>query len=232
MAVTLAAVRIDANDPGLLARFWAGVLRGEVSGTTVRVPDTAYVLRFTPTSVPKTGRNRMHLDLTSASPQDQAETVTRALRLGGSPYDVGQRGDEGHVVLADPEGNEFCVIEPGNAFLAGCGPVGALNCEGTRASGEFWRDALAWPFVWDDGDETAIQSPAGGSKVTWSGPPLFDKPATGRNRWRLELATLDGATPGSEADRLVALGARGAASADDDGAITLADPDDNELHLH
>ena len=68
--------------------------------------------------------------------------------------------------------------------------------------------------------------------TTWSGPPLFDKPATGRNRWRLELATLDGATPGSEADRLVALGARGAASADDDGAITLADPDDNELHLH
>ena len=40
-------------------------------------------------------------------------------------------------MLADPEGNEFCVIEPGNSFLAGCGFLGELACDGTRQVGLF-----------------------------------------------------------------------------------------------
>jgi hypothetical protein len=73
--------------------------------------------------------------------------VARALELGGRHVDVGQRPEEGHVVLADPDGNEFCVIEAGNTFLAGTGFIGALACDGTREVGLFWSEALRWPLV-------------------------------------------------------------------------------------
>lgn len=56
-------------------------------------------------------------------------------------------------------GNEFCVIEPGNAFLAGCGFLGEVACDGSREVGLFWSDVLGWPPVWDQDQETAIQSP-------------------------------------------------------------------------
>jgi hypothetical protein len=58
--------------------------------------------------------------------------VASSLGLGARRIDVGQRPEEGHVVLADPEGNEFCVIEPDNNFLADCGFIGALACDGGR----------------------------------------------------------------------------------------------------
>ncbi|QAY70493.1 VOC family protein [Xylanimonas protaetiae] len=236
MALHLTGIRIDATSPQALARFWAQVLRGEAQppqaggDVVVTLPDEAYVLRFVPTSVPKTGRNRMHFDLTSATPEAQAATVARALALGGSPYDVGQTGDEGHVVLADPEQNEFCVIEAENRFLAGRGSIGGINCDGTRVTGEFWRAALGWELSWDEEEEIAITPPAGGSTVTWSGPPLMDKPATGRNRLRLEVTTDDDVA--AETARLVRRGATVVdAVTDSFGTILLADPDSNELHL-
>jgi hypothetical protein len=55
----------------------------------------------------KAGKNRLHLDL---SPDDQAAEVERIRDLGAMPVSVGQSGDEDWVVLADPEGNEFCVL--------------------------------------------------------------------------------------------------------------------------
>jgi catechol 2,3-dioxygenase-like lactoylglutathione lyase family enzyme len=236
MAVDLTAVRIDANDPRALARFWAAVLAWDVvdsgdKGVLLR-GDAAYGLRLVPSAAPKAGRTRMHFDLTSTSAEDQARIVERALRIGGSHYDVGQRGDEGHVVLADPEGNEFCVIEPENRFLAGCGAIGALNCEGTRATGGFWTAALGWPLVWDQDEETAVQSPLGGSKATWSGPPLFPKPPTGRNRLRFELAVDREASLDDEVARLLGFGAALAdGPADRPDELTMTDPDDNEFHL-
>ena len=83
----------------------------------------------------------------------------RALDLGGAHVDVGQSPDEDHVVLADPDGNELCVIPPDNQFLAGTGVVGAVNCDGTATLGRFWSAVLDWPLVWDQDEETAIQSP-------------------------------------------------------------------------
>jgi hypothetical protein len=61
--------------------------------------------------------------------------VARLLGLGARHFDVGQRPEEGHVVLEDPEGNEFCVIEPGNNWLAGCGFFAELACEGSQEAG-------------------------------------------------------------------------------------------------
>jgi predicted enzyme related to lactoylglutathione lyase len=165
------------------------------------------------------------LHLTSGDHADQQHTVATALGLGARHLDVGQRPEEGHVVLADPEGNELCVIEPGNAYLAGCGFLGEIACDGTREVGLFWSEALGWPLVWDQDQETAIQSPHGGTKVAWGGPPLEHE--QGRNRQRFELAPTDG-DQAAEVDRLVALGAtlRGPR---EDGTVTLSDPDGNEF---
>jgi catechol 2,3-dioxygenase-like lactoylglutathione lyase family enzyme len=168
----------------------------------------------------------MHFDLTSTSLEGQQETVARALELGGRHIDVGQRPEEGHVVLADPEGNEFCVIEPGNKFLAGCGFVGALSCDGSQAVGYFWSAALGWPLVWDQNQETAIRSPHGGPKVTWGGPPVNPKLGPGRVHYDL----LPEGSPSAELDRLLALGATRLDSSDD-SRVALADPDGNEFCL-
>jgi catechol 2,3-dioxygenase-like lactoylglutathione lyase family enzyme len=227
----LLTVTFDAHDPAHLARFWADVLGRQVvddaGGPLLPGEDGQLGLRFVGSGAEKVGLNRMHLHLTSASPADQQQTVAAALGRGASHLDVGQRPEEGHVVLGDPEGNEFCVIGPGNSFLEGCGFLGELACDGTREVGLFWSDALGWPLVWDQDQETAIQSPYGGTKVAWGGPPVA--PRHGRNRQRFELAAADG-DQGAEVDRLVSLGAT-RLEVGEAGAVMLADPDGNEFFV-
>ena len=235
MALELFALSFDANDPRRLADFWAGVLGLEEADdphdaiALLPNPGTGFRLRFLPApNAKQTHQNRAHFDLTSASPEDQQATVARALSLGGRPYDVGQLPDEPHVVLADPEDNEFCVVEAGNEFLAGCGLVGALSCDGSQAVGYFWSDALGWPLVWDQDEETAIQSPDGGTKITWGGPPVAPKP--GKNRLHLDLVPTAGSDVAAEVTRLESLGARPVDIGQGDvGWVVMADPDDNEF---
>ncbi|TFV53031.1 VOC family protein [Blastococcus sp. TF02A-35] len=233
MTCRLVSLTVDALDPEGLARFWAGLLgwqpdRAAGDGATLLpADDTGFSLRFLPTAEPKTAKNGKHLDLTSGSWDDQERTVARALELGGRHVDIGQLPEEQHVVLADPEGNEFCVIEPGNGFLADCGFVGALACDGSQAVGYFWRDALGWPLVWDQDLETAVRSPHGGPKVTWDGVPLRPD-AAARDRLHLEVAA-DGDLE-AEVARLVSLGAtRAGAGPGGAGTVVLADPDGNEF---
>src|SRR3954451_7276454 len=125
MPSRLLAVTFDARDPARLARFWAGLLGRDVvddaGGVLLPGTDTQVGLRFAPGNTEKAGPNQIHLHLTSARDGDQERTVATALRLGAGHLDLGQRPEEGHVVLAAPDGNEFCVIEPGNAYLAGSG---------------------------------------------------------------------------------------------------------------
>ena len=119
MGTRLVDLVVDAADPAASARWWAEALGWEV---TLDTPDEAAVeppgpdglglpLVFVPVPDPKTGTNRVHLDLASASPAAQAAQVDRLLARGATPADVGQ-GDVPWVVLADPEGNEFCVLSP------------------------------------------------------------------------------------------------------------------------
>jgi catechol 2,3-dioxygenase-like lactoylglutathione lyase family enzyme len=234
MTCQLIALCFDAHDPDGLGRFWSGVLGRELtddsrSGTVLLPADaTGFPIRFVPSDEPKVGPNHIHFDLTSTSPADQQDTVSRALDLGARHIDVGQRPEEGHVVLADPEGNEFCVIEPGNRFLAGCGFIGALSCDGSQQVGYFWSKALGWPLVWDEDEETAIQSPLGGSKISWGGPPLV--PKTGKSRLHLDLAPADDSDQQSEVDRLLALGATTLDLGQGDvDRVVLADPDGREF---
>jgi len=188
--------------------------------------ETALGLRFVAGRDEKIGPNPMHLHLTSSSEADQLHTVAAALRLGAAHLDVGQLPEERHVVLADPEGNELCVIEPRNGYLDGCGLLGELTCEGTRDVGFFWAAALGWPLVWDRGLQTAIQSPLGGTKISWDGP-VSREHAT--NRQRFDLVADDGELS-DEVDRLVALGATRLGSTDD-GTVGLADPDGTTFEL-
>ena len=231
MTSELEALCFDANDPLRLTRFWAGVLGREVADDgLVLLPsdDTGFRIRFAPTHEQKTVPNQMHFDLTSASLEEQQETVARALELGGRHIDIGQLPEELHVVLADPEGNEFCVIEPGNNFLADTGFIGALSSDGSQEVGYFWSKALDWPLVWDQDQETAIQSPHGGSKITWGGPPVRAK--TGKNRLHFDLAPPADGDQQAEVDRLVALGAtRVDIGQGDVSWVVMADPDGNEF---
>jgi len=232
MTADLAALCFAALDPVRLARFWGDFLGWEALDDSTLVPsdDTGFRLRFLPTSEPKTRANWIHFDLTSQSPEQQEETVARALSLGGQPWDVGQLPEELHVVLADPEGNGLCVIEPGNNFLADCGFIGALSSDGSQAVGYFWSEALGWPLVWDQDEETAIRAPAGGPKITWGGPPFASK--IGRNRLHYDVAPAVGSNQDAEVARLEVLGARRTGSSTcAAGALELLDPDGNEFCL-
>ncbi|MFJ8082953.1 VOC family protein [Streptomyces sp. NPDC096205] len=236
MTSQLFAICFNATRPADLARFWSELLGGELADgpdgdIAVLPPDTdGFRIRFLPSQEPKTGQNRAHFDLTSASPEQQQETVARALKLGGKHIDVGQLPEEGHVVLADPDGNEFCVIQAGNKFLADTGFIGALACDGTQAVGYFWSEALRWPLVWDQDQETAIQSPNGGTKITWGGPPVA--PKTGTNRLYFELVVPTGADWEAEVERLIALGATRTETGEGDGSrVMMLDPDGNEFSV-
>ena len=212
----------------MVARFWAELLGREAvdEGDGVLLPgDERQVgLRFVAASTSKVGPNRLHLHLTSVDPEAQLATVETALALGGHHLDVGQLPEEEHVVLSDPGGNEFCVIEAGNGFLAGCGPLGEVACDGSRAVGVFWHKALGWPLVWDQDQETAVQSPAGGTKLAWGGPPAT--PKRGRNRQRFDLAAAGLET---EIARLMSLGATRLGDVDE--GVDLTDPEGNEFRI-
>src|SRR6478609_8776713 len=137
MAMRLVAVSFDVDDPASAAAFWAGILGREIvaegDGALLPGDPTQVGLRFVAAGVDTSASRRLHLHLTSPTAEAQQDTVDAALALGGRHIDVGQRPDEGHVVLADPAGNELCVIEAGNRFLAGCGFLGEVACDGTRA---------------------------------------------------------------------------------------------------
>ena len=71
---------------------------------------------FMPVTDPKKVKNRVHLDLTSSA-ADRDREIERLLALGASRVDIGQTGAESWTVLADPEGNEFCVIRPKETLI-------------------------------------------------------------------------------------------------------------------
>ncbi len=96
--------------------------------------------------------------------------------------------------------------------------------DGMPRVGHFWSHALGWPLVWDQDQQTAIQSSRGGTKLSWGGPPVRAK--RGRNRLRWVLAT---DRPAAEIERLVGLGARLLHHHPD--RAELADPEDNEFTL-
>ncbi|GAA4560357.1 VOC family protein [Pseudonocardia xishanensis] len=148
----LANIVVDSADPAALGRFWSGLLDWPIGFETadevcVRSPTAPHEfdLVFVPVPEPRTGRNRVHLDLASASPAEQLALVERAVERGGRPADVGQDGVP-WIVLADPEGNEFCVLEPREVYRD-TGRIAAVvaTSPDPGAAAEFWSAALDRP---------------------------------------------------------------------------------------
>jgi predicted enzyme related to lactoylglutathione lyase len=118
MASVLREIVIDCREPQRVARFWADVLgwpvavedqRGFCWLSSTGEPDSpGPLLVFVPVPEAKTQKNRVHIDV-NPSGCDQGEELSRLLALGARKVDVGQ-GDVPWVVLADPEGNEFCLL--------------------------------------------------------------------------------------------------------------------------
>ncbi|MFI7427512.1 VOC family protein [Micromonospora sp. NPDC049836] len=103
---------VDAQDPSRLAHWWAEALGYQVISDKPdeveirRTPDSLPGIVFVPVAQPKEGKNRLHIDL---RPTDLEAEVERLVDMGARHVDIGQ-GSVDWTVLADPEGNEFCVL--------------------------------------------------------------------------------------------------------------------------
>ncbi|BBY18660.1 VOC family protein [Mycolicibacterium litorale] len=166
MAIDLHAVVVEADEPVRLARFWADLLEAEASNiggeesVAVQLED-GVVLEFVPATQSKEGKNRLHLDLASESEGHQTTLVEAACRLGGALADIGQDSVP-WVVLADPEGNEFCVLEPRDEYR-GCGPVAAVvtDTHDPVAVARFLSDNLGFPMTRAHPDYASLRRDGG-----------------------------------------------------------------------
>jgi predicted enzyme related to lactoylglutathione lyase len=121
MPVALHHVVIDAHDLPALARFWSAALGWPILSERDREVivgpdlDAPIGLCFMPSPDDKVVKNRVHLDLNpggDATPTEREAEIERLVALGASRVDVGQGSEQSWTVLADPEGNEFCVVRP------------------------------------------------------------------------------------------------------------------------
>jgi hypothetical protein len=185
MPARLVQVVMDAADPLGLARFWSAALGWPI---VLEEPDEVVIeppeddpaqrgqlpLIFVPAAGVKTRKNRVHLDLASVSVGHQAALVARLEELGARRLDIGQ-GAVSWVVMADPEGNELCVVshrgsvgeDPASAF-AGIGPVAAVvfDCADPEGIAPFWVAATGWAALGQDDQGVWLRD------VTAGGPYL------------------------------------------------------------
>ncbi|MEU3691413.1 VOC family protein [Streptomyces narbonensis] len=120
MACRISELIVDCVDPARLAVFWSEVLgyvelgRDDDGSIEIGPPGTGFggpqpTMILSPSSDPRTGKLRLHIDV-NPTDRDQDAELARLLALGARPADVGQDGTENWHVLADPEGNEFCLL--------------------------------------------------------------------------------------------------------------------------
>ncbi|MFD3467233.1 VOC family protein [Streptomyces sp. NPDC058682] len=241
MATRLVQINMKAQDDAALGRFWAEALGwgldSEGPGVTnlepvgFSYPDpVAVCIDIIARPEPKTVKNRVHLDLATTSTAHQKELVGRLKDLGATLADVGQ-GDVPWTVMADPEGNEFCVLEP-RPIYRDTGPIAAVvvDCADPRGMARFWDGAMDWTLH-EVTDEHATMRSAQGV-----GPYLefLRTPDTKSvwNRVHLDVRPYPGDDLAAEAARLRALGATDPGI--DQSAISwtiLADPEGNEFCL-
>ena len=112
MSLRIEAVNFDCHEPGRVAEFWGSALgrearRDDDSCYSIEAGESGPEMIFVRVPEGKEVKNRVHLDL---RPDDQDAEVKRLLELGATRAQIGQTGEETWVVLADIEGNEFCVL--------------------------------------------------------------------------------------------------------------------------
>jgi predicted enzyme related to lactoylglutathione lyase len=233
---------IDSADPASLARFWAAALGWEVAAEEPGEVDvspagfsypgpSALPMVFVAVPGAKTTKNRVHLDLATTSAADQAAEVARLLGLGAVRVDIGQ-GNVPWEVMADPEGNEFCVLDPRPVYV-GTGPVAAVvaDCRDPAAVAGFWRLATGWVPASSTQGGVSLRSPAG------VGPflellPSTD-PKTVKNRVHLDVAPDKGEDQAAAVRALLEAGATrtdvGQGVQGEVSWVVLADPEGSEF---
>jgi predicted enzyme related to lactoylglutathione lyase len=232
MATRLVSVVIDANDVQALARFWAEATGWPVTSeaddeVVVGPPDPAVHLVIGTVPEPKQSQNRIHLDLATSSAEDQATTVGRLLAIGATRIDVGQN-DVPWVVMADPEGNELCVLEP-RAVYEEAQPLAAIvvHAEDPEAMARFWTQASGWPPA-DNHPDTALRPPTVG--MPFLEFVQADGPKTVKNRFHLDVAPYADDDLGVEVARLTGVGARRVDIGQGDVSwVVMADPEGQEF---
>lgn len=238
MALRLVQVNFKARDDSALGQFWAEALGWDVSsegpGVTnvepvgFNYPDPAAVcVDVVTVPDPETVKYRVHLDLATKSAAHHEELVDRLTKLGATRADVGQ-GEVPWTVLADPEGNVFCVLEP-RPIYADAGPIAAVvaSCTDPRAMAGFWSQATDWTLQGLSDDYARLRSAIG------VGPYLefirIDA-NTVWNRIHLDLRPYPDDDQAAEVARLRALGATDADIGQGDVPwVCLADPEGNEF---
>jgi predicted enzyme related to lactoylglutathione lyase len=248
MPTRLTQVVIDAADPAALARFWSAALDwtvafegpGEVeiappaddAGQRGQLP-----LTFVEVHDDKVGKNRVHLDLASRSDAHQAEVVARLEALGARRVDVGQGDDVSWVVMADPDGNEMCVVshagsvgaDPASAF-GDRAPVAAVvvDCADPAGVAPFWAAATGWTVHGEDGNHLWLRGAEDGGP--WLDLRRNDDPKIAKLRVHLDVSPFPDDDQDAEVERLLAAG--GHRTDIGQGAPTwqvLTDPQGNEL---
>lgn len=119
MASRISELVLDCRDPEVLARFWCEVLdfivldrnEGDIEiGPREGFGGPQPTLVLSRSDEPKNGKLRLHIDV-NATDRDQDSELERLLAAGAERVDIGQTGEESWHVLADPEGNEFCLLK-------------------------------------------------------------------------------------------------------------------------
>jgi hypothetical protein len=230
---------MKAQDDSALGRFWAEALGWSISsegpGVTNLEPEgfvypdpTAVCIDLVASAEPKTVKNRVHLDLATKSPAHQAELVTRLKDLGATPIDIGQ-GDVPWTVMADPEGNEFCVLD---SLYEETGPIATVvvDCADPHTMANFWSQATDWTLHKVTDHNAVLRSAAGvGPYLQFLRNP---DPKTVWNRVHLDVRPYPTDTLETEAARLQSLGATLIDLGESDiHWKVLADPEGNEFCL-
>ncbi len=251
MPTHLDCLTVDSADPVALGAWWAQALGWEAAthrwaradgspGLKVSVnphprsgADTFTVpLTFVPSGEPKRGLNRLHLDLRSATPQEQQDSVSALEQHGAQRIDLGQ-GTAAFVVLADIEGNEFCVLEPREEY-AETGVVASIVIKAIDppSLARFWAAATGWGITAST-PQIATLRQAGGVGPTIELIANSDR-REGKNRWHLDVRPGEQDDHQAEVERLLSLGAQQVdigqtLDPDDVTWVVLADPEGNEF---
>jgi predicted enzyme related to lactoylglutathione lyase len=204
---------IDARDALVLGRFWEALLGGvtltdekDLFETRITVPDgPALDLCFQNVPEPRLPHPRLHLDVAGGA--RQTEVVQRALDLGATHLDIGQH-DVPWVVLADPEGNPFCVMEKRPEYAAS-GPIAALPLDSADPARDaaFWAELSGWQPV-SSAMPAALRHPSGRGVLLELCPEPAPKAEGAKNRLHLDIRLERGDDADAVAARVVELGGR------------------------
>lgn len=227
MSTRLTHVVFDAQAPRQLANFWVRALGWQI---IIDEPDEVEIaggaddinLIFVPVLDARTAKSRVHIDLATTAGEDQQGKVDELLAAGAQRVDIGQ-GEVPWVVLADPEGNEFCVL-PRGYYMEETGPIAAIciTPENREALLSFWSAATGWSE-----SRRGLHRGRGPHIVFGGGAPA---PKQSKNRVHIDVAPQVGESQDAEAERLIAVGGHLVDIGQGDVPwIVMADPEGNEL---